>query len=374
MRKLIFGLTAILAFNTTTLTFAAGYANASNIPRVAASTLDTTAITSRVKVGADSKSTNYLSVISGNNDGNTYYSPTGELALENEIYIQGNVSNLNNVKVVTLNGDYDTSDWATLQAIAASTSATSNFGSAANRTTEYTVDYANSFESNGIYFQYLLDMDTNTVYKTYYKDGTRASYRVIKTADIDLKTMAELESSSYTPSGGYLRDDQLAAGATRGKVQLATTTDPSDPNFALDPGRNPVSGDTVYRYIQELQFTDARYDGVIGPEGTAKAEDRAVTGRTVYEYVENRVSGLEEKIEETRAGVAMGVAMANIPDNFREGDLNMFGIGAGYYAGHSAVALGYQRRFSDNSMTFKVSAGFDTKGAFSIGTGAAMSW
>ena len=41
--------------------------------------------------------------------------------------------------------------------------------------------------------------------------------------------------------------------------------------------------------------------------------------------------------------------MANIPDNFREGDLNNFGVGVGYYAGHSAVALGYQRRFSDNA-------------------------
>lgn len=372
MKKIILGLTAILAFNS----FSAGYATATNTPRVAPSTLDAVAIKSKVKIGGDAKSMNYLSIISAgnNNPGNGYYSPTGELSLENDLYIQGSVAGLNNVKVLTLNGDFDNADFATLAAIAAGTPVTSGFGGAANRNTENTVTYENSFESNDIYFQYVLDMDNQQVYKTYHQDGTRASYRVIKTSDINTKTMTELTAPNFVPSGGYLKDNQLAAGATRGKIQAATTDDPTTEEYANDPARNPVSGDTVFRYIQDLQFTDARYDGVIGPAGTPKAEDRAVTGRTVYEYVENRVGRIEEEVEEAKAGVALGVAIANIPDNFREGDLNTFGVGVGYYSGHSAVALGYQRRFSDNSMVFKVSGGFDTKGAFSVGAGTSLSW
>ena len=83
---------------------------------------------------------------------------------------------------------------------------------------------------------------------------------------------------------------------------------------------------------------------------------------------------MEKGVKEAKAGVATAAAMANIPDNFREGDLNNFGVGMGYYSGHSAVALGYQRRFSDNSFVWKVSAGFNTAGGFTAGTGASFSW
>lgn len=343
MKKIILGLTAIAAMNA----MAAAPATGSSLAPVTAFTGTTNQIKNTVKIAEDAKSINYLSVIYGNR-GTGQYSPTGETAITQEIYTQAPVSSLTNAKVVTTNYEADDADFASLAALANNTPAQDL--SSGSPSTTYTVDYANSFDSNAPYFQYVLDMNTNKVYKTYFADGTRASYRVIKTSDIDTKTIDEIKSPNFVPSGGYVTDRQLPVYAAKGEIKPSEHTDPNDENFYTDNANYAVSGDTVYKYLKNWEDTKG-----IGA-------------------VNRRVDKLEKDVKEAKAGVATAAAMANIPDNFREGDLNNFGVGMGYYSGHSAVALGYQRRFSDNSFVWKVSAGFNTAGGFTAGTGASFSW
>lgn len=390
--SLIAGSFAVLS---ATSAFAASEANGTNLAPVAPTSLQTR-IDSTLKIGGDEKSTNRLSVIANSNDttsSNNWYSPTGPKALKMDTYVQEAAANLTNVKVVTLNVDADDADFNALAALAAN-SPSANYATG-GASSSYELNYDNSFVSNGTYFQYVLDMNNHKVYKTYFKDGTRASYRVIKTSDIDTKSMADLTSPNYKPSKGYITDEQMAAAATRGEIKPATAMDPTDPSYAADTARNPVSGDTVYKYtnntfatrdasnldpsnIRAWQDTlgvgPSQYDGVIGPKGTPKAEDRGVTGRTVYDYVQPQINNIYDKIDEVKAGVALSTAIANIPDNFREGDLNQFGVGYGYYGNHSAVAVGYQRRFDDNRKVFKLTSAYNTKGQFSVGAGYGMSW
>lgn len=391
MKKLLFGLMALTSLNALAVGPATGAnltpANTSNWT-INGGTQAVTKIRSITNIGSDAKSINKLSLI-GNPRGTTpYWSPTGVRSLEGDIYVEEAAANLTNVKMITLRQDVDTSDFNAVAALA--TRPAANF-SGPNAATDNTVDYNGSFVSNGTYFTYLLDMNTNKIYKTYYADGTRASYRVIKTADVDERSVADLTSGNYTPSNGYVTEEMLPQTATVGQVRAATSTDINSADWKKDPARWAPSGDTIHRHLignyaktdasnlspqnvvdwqEKLGVGPAQYNGVIGPKGTPKAEDRAVTGRTVYEYVEP----LRKEIKEAKAGAAIGTAMANIPSNFKEGAKNTFGVGTGYFAGHSAVALGYQRRTDDNSFTFKVSTGFSTGGQFSAGAGAAFSW
>ena len=344
MKKIILGMTTLMSISS----FAAiAPATGTSLTPVAPFTGTTNQIKNTVKIAGDAKSINYLSVMYGNR-GAGQYSPTGETAITQEIYTQAPTSTLTNAKVVTTNYEADDTDFDSLASLA--TNAPAKDLSVAGAGTDYTVSYSNSFDSNAPYFQYVLDMNTRKVYKTYFADGTRATYRVIKTSDIDTKTIDEIKSPNFVPSGGYVTDTQMPIYAAKGEIKPSQNTDPSSDAFYTDNANYAVSGDTVYKYIQNLNNTNG-----IGA-------------------LNDRVDRVEKEVKEAKAGVALGAAMANIPDNFREGDLNNFGVGVGYYSGHSAVALGYQRRFSDNSFVWKVSAGFNTAGAFSVGTGASFSW
>lgn len=354
--SLIAGSFAVLS---ATSVFAASEANGTNLAPVAPTSLQTK-IESTLKIGGDEKSTNRLSVIANSNDAasaNNWYSPTGPNSLKMDTYVQAPAANLSNVKVVTANVDADDSDFDALAALAAN-SPSSNY-SAGTPASQYELNYDNSFESNGTYFQYVLDMANHKVYKTYFKDGTRASYRVIKTSDIDTKTLADIKSPNFKPSRGYVTDEQM--------INF------TDNNYAARDASN-LDPSNVRDWQNKLGVGPSQYDGVIGPSGTPKSEDRGVTGKTVYDYVQPKIDNIYNKIDEVKAGVALSTAIANIPDNFREGNLNQFGLGYGYYGNHSAVAVGYQRRFDDNRKVFKLTSAYDTKGQFSVGAGYGMSW
>ena len=124
----------------------------------------------------------------------------------------------------------------------------------------------------------------------------------------------------------------------------------------------------------ETKVVSSLLDGVIAPTGTPKADDRAITGSTIYNYLHPRLDKIEQGVEEAKAGVSLIAAMANIPDNFKEGSNNLAGVGVGYFAGHTSVALGYQRKLLDESMVLKATGSINTKGQFSVGAGAAVSW
>lgn len=348
MKKLILGLSTLVALNVmATPTAATG----SSLAPVSPFTGTANKIDNTIKIGGDANSINRLSVIYGNRTGTgaaNYYSPTGEKVIHQDIYTDTPVANLRRVKVVTTNYEADNTDFNHLNQLVPDSEIKDL--SAPNASTSYTVNYNGSFDSNSPYFQYVLDMDTNTVHKTYFADGTRASYRVIKTADIEDYTPEELRSPNYKPSGGYIKDTDVPQIAQKGEIKPSTTLDPNDPNFYTDNANYPVSGNTVYNYLNKWQ--DQNGIGALN----------------------RRVDDLEKGVDEAKAGVALGAAMANIPDNFREGDLNQLGVGVGYYAGHSAVALGYSRRMSDNKFVLKTSVGFNTAGAFSAGVGAGYSF
>ena len=343
MKKFILGMTTLMTISA----FAAGPATGTSLTPSTTTFTAANKIDNTVKIAGDAKSINYLSVMYGNR-GAGQYSPTGETAITQEIYTDVAASTLTNVKVVTTNYEADDTDFDSLAALAANETAKDL--SAPGARTDYTVSYDNSFDSNAPYFQYVLDMNNRKVYKTYFADGTRASYRVIKTSDIDTKTITEIKSPNFVPSGGYVTDRQLPIYAAKGEIKESQNTDPNSDAFYTDNANYAVSGDTVYKYLKNWENTSG-----IGA-------------------LNDRMNKAEKGIKEAKAGVALGVAMANIPDNFREGDLNNFGVGVGYYAGHSAVALGYQRRFSDNAFVWKTTVGFNTAGSFAVGTGATYSW
>lgn len=416
-------------------TFAASFANGTTFN--GGTTLGTHAIKSDTVIDANAKSVNMLSIVNGNGNGVTNISnPSGtsrgngaaisqnlKLSATDEATVAG-LAPTANLKIVTTNRVLQNGD--VQYANVTGTTFTAAQFAAGTATSTFNLDYDKSFGANDVYMQYVVD-ENNNVYALYDDTGSIASYRVIKTDDttpnkvLDIvgtqpgvnapsTATATTGTNTVNPSDGYVRGNQISYYTAIGQIAPQTISDLTDPNYNTDRANYPVSGGAVHKYLQgdyynyltgkfaakdasnldpndvtawqnKLGVGPSQYDGVIGPKGTPKAEDRAVTGRTVYEYVQpqinninNRIDSLEDGIEEAKAGAALSTAIANIPDNFREGDLNMFGVGVGYYAGHSAAALGYQRRFSDNSMVIKVSGGFNTKGQFSVGAGTSLSW
>lgn len=129
--------------------------------------------------------------------------------------------------------------------------------------------------------------------------------------------------------------------------------------------------------VSQLNQVKARQD----------AQSRALkqVRRTVINHgarlanVENRVSGLENKVDRldhdvkknrkrADAGISAVAAMANIPQVYLPGKSGV-GVGVGYKHGQSAVAVGYSRSSDNGHHIIKLSAGIDTQKDVTIGAG-----
>ena len=134
--------------------------------------------------------------------------------------------------------------------------------------------------------------------------------------------------------------------------------------------------------VSQLNQVKARQD----------AQSRALkqVRRTVINHgarlanVENRVSGLENKVDRldhdvkknrkrADAGISAVAAMANIPQVYLPGKSGV-GVGVGYKHGQSAVAVGYSRSSDNGHHIIKLSAGVDTQKDVTVGAGYMYQW
>lgn len=76
--------------------------------------------------------------------------------------------------------------------------------------------------------------------------------------------------------------------------------------------------------------------------------------------LESDYSGLSNRIDdnrnEARSGVAVALAASSVPQSVKA-DTSSIGVGTGNFKSHSAVAVGYSYRFSDDATTLKAAVG-----------------
>ena len=134
--------------------------------------------------------------------------------------------------------------------------------------------------------------------------------------------------------------------------------------------------------VSQLNQVKARQDA---QSRSIKQLRRNVYNNSVrLDNVENRVSGLENKVDRldhdvkknrkrADAGISSVAAMANIPQVYLPGKSGV-GVGVGYKHGQSAVAVGYSRSSDNGHHIIKLSAGVDTQKDVTVGAGYMYQW
>jgi len=121
------------------------------------------------------------------------------------------------------------------------------------------------------------------------------------------------------------------------------------------------------RQITHVAAGSAGTDAVNVDQLQAAVEDNAV-------YTTNLANGLSQEIadhrQESFAGAATAVAMANLPQAFIPGR-SMVTAAVGSYRGQAALAIGLSRISDNGRRIFKLSGSVDSqrKGAFGVGAG-----
>lgn len=98
--------------------------------------------------------------------------------------------------------------------------------------------------------------------------------------------------------------------------------------------------------------------GVAGTNGLNGKDGNDVDARRLVANLENTV---EENRELAAAGVASAIAQASIPQAIRNGS-SLVGVGAGYFDGEQAIAVGASHRFEGGQWNVKGSVGFTSQG------------
>ena len=184
-----------------------------------------------------------------------------------------------------------------------------------------------------------------------------AVYKVATSKDIGVNSLTVYNGPKITKDGIDARN-----------TKIKNVTAGEDDNDAVN--------------VSQLNQVKARQD----------AQSRALkqVRRTVINHgarlanVENRVSGLENKVDRldhdvkknrkrADAGISAVAAMANIPQVYLPGKSGV-GVGVGYKHGQSAVAVGYSRSSDNGHHIIKLSAGVDTQKDVTVGAGYMYQW
>lgn len=101
--------------------------------------------------------------------------------------------------------------------------------------------------------------------------------------------------------------------------------------------------------------------GVAGTNGTNGLNGKDGNDVDARRLVANLENTVEENRELAAAGVASAIAQASIPQAIRNGS-SLVGVGAGYFDGEQAIAVGASHRFEGGQWNVKGSVGFTSQG------------
>lgn len=298
--------------------------------------------------------------------------------------IKANAANIaQNTKDITANTDYIKAVEQKLPVVAAGKNTTVDVVTDANGKVTYTV--------NSTDFQPAIDKNAKGI-----ADNTKAiESNKAKIADVEAEakrhTVVEADHNmEVTPS----KDEngatvyKVATSKDIGVNSLTVYNGPKITKDGIDARNTKIKNVTAGEddndavNVSQLNQVKARQD----------AQSRALkqVRRTVINHgarlanVENRVSGLENKVDRidhdvkknrkrADAGISAVAAMANIPQVYLPGKSGV-GVGVGYKHGQSAVAVGYSRSSDNGHHIIKLSAGVDTQKDVTVGAGYMYQW
>jgi hypothetical protein len=163
-------------------------------------------------------------------------------------------------------------------------------------------------------------------------------------------------------------------GLATTNAQLATTNAQlAATNAQLTAGDtatlNAANGYTDYRATQTLKAAN-QYTDTKAIEAKAYTDSKSTeTLQAANTYTNDQVQKLDTK---TAGGIAAMTAMVNIPAPTTVGKALSVGVGIGTYDGQTAIAIGGQKRFSDNGLVrFGIASGTGKGAKAAVGVGAA---
>jgi autotransporter adhesin len=119
--------------------------------------------------------------------------------------------------------------------------------------------------------------------------------------------------------------------------------------------------------IGDLQVTEAKLaDNAVS---TRTIQDGAVTFAKLSPAVQSRILKLEDDVEENEDGIAMAMAMSNIPQVNNPGQQFTLGVGMGVFRDSAAIAAGITAKITDNVHARVSIAGSDEGVGFGAGIG-----
>lgn len=298
--------------------------------------------------------------------------------------IKANAANIaQNTKDIAANTDYIKAVEQKLPVVAAGKNTTVDVVTDANGKVTYTV--------NSTDFQPAIDKNAKGI-----EDNTKAiSTNTAKIADVEAEakrhTVVEAGHNMEVTSSKDENGATVYKVATSKDIGVNSLTVYNGPKITKDgidarntKIKNVTAGedDNDAVNVSQLNQVKARQD----------AQSRALkqVRRTVINHgarlanVENRVSGLENKVDRldhdvkknrkrADAGISAVAAMANIPQVYLPGKSGV-GVGVGYKHGQSAVAVGYSRSSDNGHHIIKLSAGVDTQKDVTVGAGYMYQW
>lgn len=298
--------------------------------------------------------------------------------------IKANAANIaQNTKDIAANTDYIKAVEQKLPVVASGKNTTVDVVTDANGKVTYTV--------NSTDFQPAIDKNAKGI-----ADNTKAiGTNTAKIADVEAEakrhTVVEAGHNMEVTSSKDENGATVYKVATSKDIGVNSLTVYNGPKITKDgidarntKIKNVTAGedDNDAVNVSQLNQVKARQD----------AQSRALkqVRRTVINHgarltnVENRVSGLENKVDRidhdvkknrkrADAGISAVAAMANIPQVYLPGKSGV-GVGVGYKHGQSAVAVGYSRSSDNGHHIIKLSAGVDTQKDVTVGAGYMYQW
>ena len=288
-----------------------------------------------------------------------------------------------NAKDIAANTNYIKAVEQKLPVVTAGKNTTVDISTDANGKVTYTVNSAN--------YQPAIDKNTKGI-----ADNTKAiESNKAKIADVEAEakrhTVVEAGHNMEVTSSKDENGATVYKVATSKDIGVNSLTVYNGPKITKDgidarntKIKNVTAGedDNDAVNVSQLNQVKARQD----------AQSRALkqVRRTVINHgarlanVENRVSGLENKVDRldhdvkknrkrADAGISAVAAMANIPQVYLPGKSGV-GVGVGYKHGQSSVAVGYSRSSDNGHHIIKLSAGVDTQKDVTVGAGYMYQW
>lgn len=200
------------------------------------------------------------------------------------------------------------------------------------------------------------------------EDGAKVTISASQTLK-DLLNNSGIQPDPDTPSGGNTGGNTggSTGGNTGGSSWTPTAAQQAALNGTYANGLTAGEGNNAVSIAREKDV-DGRYIVDMGGNRVQNVgAPIAATDAANKQYVDSTANSLRSKIHDVdrdlRAGVAMAMAVGNLPQAYMPGK-SIVAMSAGTYHGQGGFALGLSHATNDRNWIFKGAASVDTRGNF----------